>query len=56
MADIDIIKYETPLRNGGIIQNQRFIEKIFHIKITLYSNTIENLQKEIQAIKTAFHS
>ena len=56
VADIDIIQYESPLMNWGIIQDTRYTKKSFNIEFTIYSDTIENLQQEIQDIKVAFTS
>lgn len=55
MADIEVSSYQSPLRNWGILQSRRFSQKIFNIKMTITSDNIENLEKEIQQIKSIFN-
>lgn len=56
LANKSISKYNTPLSNWWIIQNTRFDDIIFNIDLTLTSNNLENLEKEISDIKRMFNS
>lgn len=55
MANIEISKYDNSLKNGWVIQRKRASETIINLKMTITSNNITNLEKEIRQIKSIFN-
>lgn len=52
---ISVVEYESPLKNWWIIQNRRFDRYVFKLKVTVYADSIEDLEKEIQMMKVYFN-
>jgi len=55
LPSINISKYDTPLRNWWIIESSSFEDFIFNIKFIVTSDSLSNLEKEINDIKTIFN-
>ncbi|ATU04914.1 hypothetical protein BKN14_00450 [Candidatus Gracilibacteria bacterium HOT-871] len=56
IPEIGVKEYQTPLKNGGILQNRRFEKQVIELELEIVSNNITNLEKEIQLMKQTFNN
>jgi len=56
IAQVDITEYDSPLINWWIIQNRRFTNRTFKVKMVIVSSSWNDLLLELQTIKKTFNS
>ena len=56
IPEIWVKEYQTPLKNGWILQNRRFEKQVIELELEIVSNNITNLEKEIQLMKQTFNN